>query len=98
MFAQVGEQIGRATMVEYMKRFGFYQDPELDYPDFQMIPSGIINGEGDFVTDGFDVGRVAIGQGGLEGEIRASPGVPRPHDDQVELAPGKKVSHDFRFK
>ena len=73
VFAQVGEQIGRATMVEYMKRFGFYQDPELDYPDFQMIPSGIINGEGDFVTDGFDVGRVAIGQGGLEGEIRASP-------------------------
>ena len=73
VFAQVGEQIGRATMVEYMKRFGFYQDPELDYPDFQMIPSGIINGEGDFVTDGFDVGRVAIGQGGLEGEIRSSP-------------------------
>ena len=38
-----------------------------------MIPSGIINGDGDYVTDGFDVGRVAIGQGGLEGEVRAGP-------------------------
>jgi peptidoglycan glycosyltransferase len=73
VFAQVGEDIGRNTMVEYMRRFGFYQDPELDYPNIQMIPSGILNGKGDYVTDGFDVGRVAIGQGGLEGEIRASP-------------------------
>ncbi len=73
VFAQVGEQVGRDTLVEYMRRFGFYEDPELDYPNFQMIPSGIINGDGDYVSDGFDAGRVAIGQGGLEGEIRASP-------------------------
>jgi peptidoglycan glycosyltransferase len=73
VFAQVGEDIGRGTLVEYMKRFGFYEDPELDYPDFQMIPSGILNGQGEYVEDGFDVGRVAIGQGGLEGEIRSSP-------------------------
>jgi peptidoglycan glycosyltransferase len=73
VFAQVGEDIGRGTLVEYMRRFGFYEDPELDYPGFQMIPSGIINGDGDYVEDGFDVGRVAIGQGGLEGEIRSSP-------------------------
>jgi peptidoglycan glycosyltransferase len=72
VFAQVGERIGRGTLVEYMRRFGFYEDPELDYPDFQMVPSGIINGDGDYVDDGFDVGRVAIGQGGLEGEIRTS--------------------------
>jgi peptidoglycan glycosyltransferase len=73
VFAQVGEQIGRRTLVEYMKRYGFYADPRLDYPDEQMIPSGIINGDGDYVADGFDVGRVAIGQGGLEGEVRAAP-------------------------
>ncbi|HEY7453271.1 MAG TPA: penicillin-binding protein 2 [Thermoleophilaceae bacterium] len=72
-WAQVGERIGRDTLVEYMRRFGFYEDPQLDYPDNQMIPSGIINGDGDYVDDGFDVGRVAIGQGGLEGEIRAGP-------------------------
>jgi penicillin-binding protein A len=73
VFAQVGEDVGRDRLVEYMKRYGFYEDPQLDYPDFQMIPSGIINGEGDYVDDGFDAGRVAIGQGGLEGEIRAGP-------------------------
>jgi penicillin-binding protein A len=73
VFAQVGETVGRSTLVEYMKRFGFYADPPLDYPDGQMIPSGIINGDGDYVEDGFDVGRVAIGQGGLEGEIRSAP-------------------------
>ena len=72
-WAQVGERIGRETLVEYMKRYGFYADPKLDYPDEQKIPSGIINGDGDYVTDGFDVGRVAIGQGGLEGEVRAGP-------------------------
>jgi peptidoglycan glycosyltransferase len=72
-WAQVGERIGRGTLVEYLKRFGFYEDPQLDYPKFQMVPSGIINGDGDYVDDGFDVGRVAIGQGGLEGEIRSSP-------------------------
>jgi peptidoglycan glycosyltransferase len=69
----VGERIGRDTLVEYMRRFGFYEDPKLDYPSFQMIPSGVLNGEGKFVDDGFDVGRVAIGQGGLEGEVRAAP-------------------------
>ena len=72
-WAQVGERIGRDTLVEYMKRYGFYADPKLDYPDEQKIPSGIINGDGDYVTGGFDVGRVAIGQGGLEGEVRAGP-------------------------
>jgi penicillin-binding protein A len=73
VWAQVGEKIGRDTLVEYMKRFGFYEDPQLDYPGAQMIASGIINGDGDYVEDGFDAGRVAIGQGGLEGEIRAGP-------------------------
>jgi penicillin-binding protein A len=73
VFAQVGERVGHETLVEYMKRFGFYEDPQLDYPDFQMIPSGILNGKGEYVEDGFDVGRVAIGQGGLEGEIRSGP-------------------------
>jgi penicillin-binding protein A len=73
VFAQVGERVGRERLVEYMRRFGFYEDPQLDYPGQYMIPSGILNCDGDFVDDGFDVGRVAIGQGGLEGEIRAGP-------------------------
>ncbi|MGI9019871.1 MAG: peptidoglycan D,D-transpeptidase FtsI family protein [Solirubrobacterales bacterium] len=72
-WAQVGERLGQGTMVEYMKRFGFYSDPELDYPDAQMIPSGVYNSAGDPVEEGFDVGRVAIGQGGEEGQASTTP-------------------------
>jgi peptidoglycan glycosyltransferase len=73
VFAQVGEEIGRGTLVEYMKRYGFFEDPLLDYPTNQMIPSGIRANGTRFVEDGFDVGRVAIGQGGIEGAIEATP-------------------------
>jgi peptidoglycan glycosyltransferase len=72
-FAQAGEQLGTDTMVKYMKRFGFYSDPQLDYPDDQMAPSGPYNSDGHLVTSGFDVGRVAIGQGGAEGQDLATP-------------------------
>lgn len=71
-WAQVGEQLGAETMVEYMERFGFYQDPQLNYPDDAMAASGVLNADGRLVREGFDVGRVAIGQGGAEGQLRAT--------------------------
>jgi penicillin-binding protein A len=75
VFAQVGERVGPSTLEEYMNRFGFNQKPQLDYPDDQMIASGIYNGKGHLVAknSGFDIGRVAIGQGGLEGAITVTP-------------------------
>ncbi len=75
VFAQVGERIGRGTLVSYMERFGFGQDPPLDYPDGQMSASGVRDAKGRILGggDGFDVGRVAIGQGGSEGAILVSP-------------------------
>lgn len=73
VFAQVGERIGRGTLANYMERFGFGQDPPLDYPDGQMLASGVRNARGKLVTEGFDTGRVAIGQGGNEGQIQVSP-------------------------
>jgi peptidoglycan glycosyltransferase len=62
-FAQVGEKLGTATMFEYMDRFGFDKDPELDFPDIQMAPSGVYSG-GHLLDEGdaIDIGRVAIGQ------------------------------------
>ncbi len=62
-WAQVGEQLGSGTYLEYMERFGFNRDPELDYPDNQMAPSGVYS-EGSLLDDGdlIDIGRVAIGQ------------------------------------
>jgi peptidoglycan glycosyltransferase len=71
-WAQVGERLGTGTMVEYMERFGFYADPQLDYPPDQMAASGAISADGELVREGFDVGRVAIGQGGAEGQALAS--------------------------
>jgi penicillin-binding protein A len=72
-WAQVGEQLGTDTMVEYMERFGFYEDPPLDFPSDELAPSGPINSDGELVREGFDVGRVAIGQGGAEGQDLTTP-------------------------
>jgi penicillin-binding protein A len=72
-WAQVGEQLGTDTMVEYMERFGFYSDPRLDFPSYELEASGPRNSDGELVRDGFDVGRVAIGQGGEEGQDLVTP-------------------------
>lgn len=67
-FAQVGERLGTSTMFKYMSRFGFFADPQLDYPSFQMRPSGVYNTSGTKLLgpgDPIDIGRVAIGQGQL---------------------------------
>jgi peptidoglycan glycosyltransferase len=62
-WAQVGEQLGSGTMLEYMDRFGFNEDPPIDYPPGELNPSGIYDG-GRLLTedDSIDIGRVAIGQ------------------------------------
>jgi penicillin-binding protein A len=72
-WAQVGEQLGTETMVTYMERFGFYEDPPLDLPSDELAASGPTNADGELVREGFDVGRVAIGQGGEEGQLLATP-------------------------
>jgi penicillin-binding protein A len=64
-WAEVGEKLGRGTMADYMKKFGFYEDPPMDYPDNQMLPSGEAGPAGRLLspTSGrIDVGRMAIGQ------------------------------------
>jgi len=62
-WAQVGEELGSETYLEYMTRFGFNADPKLDYPDSQMAPSGVYS-EGKLLdaSTTIDIGRVAIGQ------------------------------------
>jgi peptidoglycan glycosyltransferase len=64
VWAQVAEKLGHDTMSEYMTRFGFDSDPPLDYPDGQMLPSGVYDG-GKLLPPGskqVDIGRVGIGQ------------------------------------
>jgi peptidoglycan glycosyltransferase len=64
VWAEVGEKLGKQTMADYMRKFGFYADPPMDYPDRQMNPSGEYrNGRLLGPTSRFiDVGRMAIGQ------------------------------------
>lgn len=71
-FAQVGERVGADTLLDYMRKFGFESDPEVQMPDDQMQASGIYNSKGKLVDEGFDIARVAIGQGGEEGQILAT--------------------------
>ena len=64
-WAEIGEKLGKGTMGDYMKKFGFYEDPPLDYPDEQMVPSGEYGPRGRLLppeSGQIDVGRMAIGQ------------------------------------
>ena len=64
-WASVAEDLGKDTMAEYMRRFGFYEDPPMDYPDEQMVPSGEYGPRGRVLnptSNQIDVGRMAIGQ------------------------------------
>jgi peptidoglycan glycosyltransferase len=64
VWAEVGVKLGRSTMADYMKRFGFGSKPPMDFPPDQMSTSGsyrrgkVISETSRFV----DVGRTAIGQ------------------------------------
>lgn len=68
VFAEIGEDLGKATMAKYMTRFGFYAKPPLDYPGDQMLASGeyakgrLLEPESRLI----DVGRMAIGQDKLQ--------------------------------
>jgi peptidoglycan glycosyltransferase len=66
VWAQVAEKLGRERMAEYMTRFGFDDDPPMDYPGDQMRPSGVFDVKRDKVippdSGSVDIGRVGIGQ------------------------------------
>jgi peptidoglycan glycosyltransferase len=69
IFAQVAEHVRRPTMTEYMKRFGFYSKPPLDLPSFELNTSKPVDPNGRPYPPGSpneDIGRIGIGQGGLQ--------------------------------
>ena len=70
VWAQVAESLGRGTMTKYMKRFGFYSRPPLDYPANEInISRPWTSGPHSHPylpgSPNEDIGRIAIGQGGL---------------------------------
>jgi penicillin-binding protein A len=71
VFAQLAVQLGIGTMTDYMKRFGFYSPPPLDFPKDQMSisrPHSLSRGNRGLAPGdpSEDIGRIGIGQGGLE--------------------------------
>jgi peptidoglycan glycosyltransferase len=68
IFAQVAERVGRSRMADYMKRFGFYSLPPLDYPPAEMRASNVLSPTGNPLPPASpreDIGRIGIGEGGL---------------------------------
>jgi peptidoglycan glycosyltransferase len=69
IWAQVAEALGRPTMTDYMKRFGFYAKPPLDFPPDELNASRPYSPRGRAYPPGSpneDIGRIGIGQGGLQ--------------------------------
>jgi peptidoglycan glycosyltransferase len=69
IWAQVAVALGRPTMTKYMRRFGFYAKPPLDYPPDELNASRPFSPSGHAYPPGSpneDIGRIGIGQGGLQ--------------------------------
>jgi peptidoglycan glycosyltransferase len=69
VWAQVALGVGAPTLQDYMNRLGFYNTPPIDLPSGEVAESGVrYNTRPGYlpVTGGADVGRVGIGEGGLE--------------------------------
>jgi len=66
VFCNVGKALGAGTILEYMKRFGFYKDPPLETPANEKVPSGLYHSGRLFFPRNpatqVDPGRLAFGQ------------------------------------
>ncbi|MGI8607541.1 MAG: peptidoglycan D,D-transpeptidase FtsI family protein [Gaiellaceae bacterium] len=65
VFCNIGKAIGPGLVIDYAKRFGFYDDPPLETPSDERLRSGLYQGDKLFEpTDPnqVDPGRLAFGQ------------------------------------
>jgi peptidoglycan glycosyltransferase len=63
VWGQVGQRLGKHTMYDYMRRFGFNRRPAIDLSRDELRASGVYD-RGKLLDDSgaVDIGRVAIGQ------------------------------------
>ena len=67
-WARVGVSLGTGVMTDYMRRYGFYSEPPIDLPKSELRASDVLSPAGVAYPAGSadeDIGRIAIGQGGL---------------------------------
>jgi peptidoglycan glycosyltransferase len=65
VFCEIGKKLGPLTILDYAKRFGFYEDPPLETPSSERSPSGLYNRGRLFRprdANQVDPGRLAFGQ------------------------------------
>jgi peptidoglycan glycosyltransferase len=65
VFCNIGKELGSKLLVDYTKRFGFYETPPLETPDNERAPSGLYNKGRLFdpkLDSDVDAGRFAFGQ------------------------------------
>jgi penicillin-binding protein A len=63
VYGQIGEKLGKSTMLKYMRRFGFQHQLPIDLPSSQVAIAGVLKPPRPLsAKDNWDVGRVAIGQ------------------------------------
>ncbi|MGH8919086.1 MAG: peptidoglycan D,D-transpeptidase FtsI family protein, partial [Actinomycetes bacterium] len=68
VWAQVAVDVGTPTMTKYMKRYGFYAQPQIDLPPGSLRASDVLSPSGSAYPAGSpneDIGRIGFGQGGL---------------------------------
>ena len=64
-FCEMGKQLGVTKLLDYAKRFGYYEDPPLETPDEERSPSGLYDRGKLWEPDdpnAVDPGRLAFGQ------------------------------------
>lgn len=63
-FGNIGVNLGKETLIEYMKRYGFYAPPPVDLPVNEMLASGLRGANGNLLPPdaNIDLARTAIGQ------------------------------------
>ncbi|HYM64141.1 MAG TPA: penicillin-binding protein 2 [Gaiellaceae bacterium] len=65
VFCNIGKAIGPGLVLDYAKRFGFYEDPPLETPSEERLRSGLYQGDKLFEPaepNQVDPGRLAFGQ------------------------------------
>lgn len=64
-FCEMGKELGPGVILDYARRFGFYEDPPVDLPSDERAPSGLYRG-GRLLPESqegrADPGRLAFGQ------------------------------------
>jgi len=65
VFCEIGKELGPQVVLEYAKRFGFYEKPPLETPSGERVASGLYEGGALFFPgdpNAADPGRLAFGQ------------------------------------